>query len=93
MTVVDNVAPIVQDISSLYLKVYRTLEAKFEKLTTLLPVGRLMPTRPALLLAPGKTIVAFMACLIEGDEPCAEYIGLEYPVALDLHLYFIRSAT
>jgi hypothetical protein len=36
----------------------------------------------------GKTIVAFMSCLIEGDELCAEYIGLEYPVALDLHLYF-----
>jgi hypothetical protein len=29
-----------------------------------------------------------MSCLIEGDELCAEYIGLEYPVALDLHLYF-----
>ena len=36
----------------------------------------------------GKTIVAFMSCLVEGDELCAEYIGLEYPVALDLHLYF-----
>src|SRR5262249_49136631 len=29
-----------------------------------------------------------MSCLIEGDELCAEYIGLEYPTALDLHLYF-----
>ena len=29
-----------------------------------------------------------MSCLVEGDELRAEYIGLEYPVALDLHLYF-----
>ena len=29
-----------------------------------------------------------MSCLLEGDELCAEYIGLDYPVALDLHLYF-----
>jgi hypothetical protein len=25
---------------------------------------------------------------LQDDELCAEYIGLEYPVALDLHLYF-----
>jgi hypothetical protein len=34
--------------------------------------------------------VPFLAlCLIEGDELCAEYIGLEYPVALDLHFLFV----
>jgi hypothetical protein len=35
----------------------------------------------------GGRIVAFTACMIEGDEFHAEYIGLDYSVALDLHLY------
>jgi hypothetical protein len=32
-------------------------------------------------------IVAFTLCMIEGSEIYAEYIGLDYSVALDLHLY------
>src|SRR4030095_17195176 len=32
-------------------------------------------------------IVAFALCMIDGDEIYAEYIGLDYSVALDLHLY------
>jgi predicted N-acyltransferase len=32
-------------------------------------------------------IVAFTLCMIEGDAIYAEYIGLDYSVALDLHLY------
>ena len=33
-------------------------------------------------------IVAFAACMIEGEAFYAEYIGLDYTVALDLHLYY-----
>jgi len=33
--------------------------------------------------------VAFMMCLLNGDDLHAEYIGLDYTVALDLHLYFV----
>ena len=32
-------------------------------------------------------IVAFSLCMPEGDALYAEYIGLDYAVALDLHLY------
>jgi hypothetical protein len=32
-------------------------------------------------------IVAFSLCMIEGDAIFAEYIGLDYSVALKLHLY------
>ena len=91
MTVVDDVAPIVKDIYPLYLKVYERSKLKFEKLTEryFCGLGRLMPDKARFFVwRQGKTIVAFMSCLIEGDELCAEYIGLEYPVALDLHLYF-----
>ena len=31
--------------------------------------------------------VAFSLCMIEGDAIYAEYLGLDYAVALDLHLY------
>ena len=91
MTVVDDVEPIVKDIYPLYLKVYERSKLKFEKLTEryFCGLGQLMPNKARFFVwHQGKTIVAFMSCLIEGDELCAEYIGLEYPVALDLHLYF-----
>src|SRR5262249_39316362 len=32
-------------------------------------------------------IVAFTLCMVEDDALYAEYIGLDYSVALDLHLY------
>jgi Peptidogalycan biosysnthesis/recognition len=91
MTVVNDVTSIVKDIYPLYLKVYERSKLKFEKLTEcyFCGLGRLMPDKARFFVwHQGKTIVAFMSCLIEGDELCAEYIGLEYPVALDLHLYF-----
>jgi predicted N-acyltransferase len=91
MTVVNDVAPIVKDIYPLYLKVYERSNLQFEKLTEryFCGLGRLMPEKARFFVwRQGKTIVAFMSCLVEGDELCAEYIGLEYPVALDLHLYF-----
>ena len=31
--------------------------------------------------------MAFALCMIEGDKLYGEYIGLDYNVALDLHLY------
>ena len=90
MTVVDDVAPIVKDIYPLYLKVYERSKLQFEKLTEryFCGLGRLMPQKARFFVwRQGKTIVAFMSGLIEGDELCAEYIGLEYPVALDLPLF------
>src|SRR5215470_6838059 len=34
-----------------------------------------------------ERIVAFAACIVHGDAIYAEYIGLDYEVALELHLY------
>ena len=80
MTVVNDVAPIVQDIYPLYLKVYERSKLQFEKLTEryFCGLGRLMPEKARFFVwRQGKTIVAFMSCLVEGDELCAEYIGLD----------------
>ena len=51
MTVVDDVAPIVEDIYPLYLKVYERSKLKFEKLTEryFCDLGRLMPDKARFL--------------------------------------------
>ena len=33
-------------------------------------------------------LIAFSLCLVEGDTLYGEYIGLDYSIALDIHLYF-----
>jgi len=35
----------------------------------------------------GNTLVAFSLCMVQGDSLYAEYVGFDYSVALDLHLY------
>jgi hypothetical protein len=32
-------------------------------------------------------LVAFSLCTVQGDSLYAEYVGFDYTVALDLHLY------
>jgi len=39
-------------------------------------------------LAQGRQGIAFSVCMVVGDELHDEYVGLDYSVALDLHLYF-----
>jgi predicted N-acyltransferase len=35
----------------------------------------------------GNMLVAFSLCMVQGDSLYAEYVGFDYAVALDLHLY------
>jgi predicted N-acyltransferase len=35
----------------------------------------------------GNMLVAFSRCMVQGDSLYAEYVGFDYTVALDLHLY------
>src|SRR5262249_22656707 len=35
-----------------------------------------------------EKVVAFSLCMVEGDSLFWEYVGLDYAVALDLHLYY-----
>jgi hypothetical protein len=90
MIVLDDVTSIVDYIYPLYLQVYDRSKRHFEKLTPsfFCGLGRLMPDKVRFFLwSQNERIVAFTLCMIEGDAIYTEYIGLDYSVALDLHLY------
>jgi Acetyltransferase (GNAT) domain len=90
MSVLGDVASVVDDIYPLYLQVYNRSKLHFEKLTKpfLCGLGRRMPDKVQYFLwHQNGRIVAFTLCMIDGDAIYAEYIGLDYSVALDLHLY------
>jgi len=92
MTVIDDVTPLIKEVYPLYLQVYERSKLRFEKLTEayFCDLGRLMPEKVRFFVwSQAEKTVAFMLCLINGDAVHAEYIGLEYSVALDRHLYFL----
>lgn len=90
MSVVDDITPIIDKIYPLYLQVYERSKLHFEKLTKeyFCRLGRDMPDKVRFFVwHQNARIVAFTHCMIEGEAIYAEYIGLDYSVALDLHLY------
>ena len=90
MSIVADVAPFIDDVYPLYLQVYERSKLHFEKLTRefFCGLGRLMPEVVRFFVWRQEArIVAFSLCMIEGDAIFAEYIGLDYSVALKLHLY------
>jgi predicted N-acyltransferase len=91
MQVVNDVAPLVDEIYPLYLAVHERSPLKFETLTKdyFRAVGQQMPERARFFIwRQHAKIVAFSFCLVCGDAIYDECIGLDYSVALDLHLYF-----
>ena len=90
LTVTHDISPIIDDVYPLYLQVYERSKLRFEKLTTeyLCRLGTVMPDRARFFVwrRHGK-VVAFGQCLVHGETLYAEYLGLDYDVALDLHLY------
>jgi predicted N-acyltransferase len=90
MSVLSDITPTIDDAYPLYLQVYNRSMLHFEKLTKAFfcSLGQKMPdnVRYFVWRQDGR-IVAFTLCMIEGNEIYAEYIGLDYSVALDLHLY------
>jgi predicted N-acyltransferase len=90
LTVSNNVTPIVDEIYPLYLQVYHRSKLHFEKLTKeyFCQLGKLMPDRVRFFVwrHNGKA-VAFGECMVHGETMFAEYLGLDYSVALRLHLY------
>ena len=91
MEVVSKIASFIDEIYPLYLAVHERSPLKFETLTKdyFLGVAERMPERARFFIwrQSGK-IVAFSFCLVCGDAIYDECIGLDYSVALDLHLYF-----
>ena len=91
MEVVSDITPYVDEIYPLYLQVHERSRFKFETLTKnyFRIISRQMPERTRFFIwrQLGK-IIAFSFCLVCGDTIYDECLGLNYNVALDLHLYF-----
>jgi predicted N-acyltransferase len=91
MEVVTDVTPCIDEIYPLYLAVHERSTLKFETLTKeyFRAVGQQMPEKTRFFIwRQNSKIVAFSFCLVCGDAIYDECIGLDYDVALDLHLYF-----
>jgi len=91
MEVVTDIAPFIDEIFPLYLAVHERSPLKFETLTKnyFRTIAQRMPNRARFFIwrQNGK-IVAFSFCLVCGNAIYDECIGLNYSIALDLHLYF-----
>jgi predicted N-acyltransferase len=90
MSVTDDAASFVDEIYPLYLQVFERSRMQFEKLTkeVFRQVGHRMSDKVRFFAwRRGNTLVAFSLCMVQGDSLYAEYVGFDYSVALDLHLY------
>jgi predicted N-acyltransferase len=92
MRVVTDPAPYIDAMYPLYLSVYEKSHLHFEKLTPeyFRRLGQDMPDKARffLWLHEGK-VVCFNMCLVHDGAVCSEYIGFDYSVAFDLHLYYV----
>jgi hypothetical protein len=89
--ILTDLTPFVDEVYPLYLQVHERSPLKFERLTKeyLSELGRRMPDRARFFLwrQEGKAI-AFSIALVHDGTIYDDYLGLDYRVALDLHLYF-----
>jgi predicted N-acyltransferase len=94
LQIVTDASAVVDEIYPLYVQVYEKSSLHFEKLTKpfFREIGRRMPDKARFFLwrLNGK-IVAFSLCLLEGHTIYPEYLGLDYTVAIRLHLYFYAT--
>lgn len=94
MRVVTDITPYIEEIYNLYLPVYERSQLKFEKLTPeyFLRIGRDMPDKALFfLMVKDEKVVSFNLCLKNGKELCSEYVGFDYALAFDLHLYNVMT--
>src|SRR6266481_640089 len=90
MSVTDDAASFVDEIYPLYLQVFERSKMQFEKLTKdfFRQIGQRMSDKVRFFAwRRGNTLVAFSLCMVQGDSLYAEYVGFDYTIALDLHLY------
>jgi predicted N-acyltransferase len=91
LTVTSNAEAAIDDMYVLYEQVYERSDLKFEKLTKsyFREIDRRMPDKARFFLwrQNGK-LIAFSLCMVQGETLYGEYLGLDYSIALKLHLYF-----
>ena len=92
LEVVNDISDRVDQLYPLYLQVHQRASQRFETLTPeyFRRLGRDIPDRSRFFIwsQEGRP-VAFDACTLFEGEIWGDAIGLDYKVALDLHLYFI----
>ena len=94
MRVVTDITPYIEEIYRLYIPVYERSHLKFEKLTPeyFCRIGQAMPDKTLFfLMVKDEKIVSFNLCMKNGKELCSEYVGFDYDVAFDLHLYNVMT--
>jgi hypothetical protein len=92
MHVTNDISDSVDELYPLYLQVYERSSLRFERLTPeyLVRLGRDLPDRTRFFVwTQGRRPVAFNVCTLHDGVLWAEYLGLDYRCALDLHLYFV----
>lgn len=91
MEVLTDAAHLVDDLYPLYRQTYERSDFKFEELNKeyFASIGQLLPDRVRYFVwrLDGR-IVAFNLCLVHNGTLQDLDVGLDYSVALDLHLYF-----
>lgn len=89
--VLHDIAPVIDELYPLYLAVHDRSKLHFEKLTPayFCGLGRELPDRVRFFVwrQHGKAI-AFSLCLVHDGVIYDDYLGLDYAVAFELHLYF-----
>ena len=92
LEVVSDIAPFIDEVFPLYKQVVEKSQYKFEELTKsyFLQVSSRMSERAVFFIwrQNGKA-VAFSSCVVHDGVLRDHYIGLDYSVALDHHLYFV----
>ena len=91
LQVVQDIEPYIGEVYPLYVQVYERSRLHFEKLTPayMKSLGKRMGDKARFFIWRQKgRAVAFSLCLVHGDAIYDEYLGLDYSIALDLHLYF-----
>ena len=92
MEVTHDLGAHLDEAHALYLQTFARSPLQFEKLTKefLLRLGAEMPERVRFFLwRQNGRLVAFSLCLVHDGAIYDEYLGLDYTVALALHLYFV----
>lgn len=90
MQVTSDPGKVLEEIHRLYLHVFEKSEFRFEKLTLeyFQQVASRMGDKVRFFTWwKGDQLVACSLSMVEGRTLCLEYLGLDYNVALDLHLY------
>jgi Acetyltransferase (GNAT) domain len=92
MEVVTDITPFVDEILPLYQAVFGRANQRFEELNRsyFCQLGQRMNDRSRFLVWWRENkIVAFASCLVHDGVLKDNYIGLDYSLALEYHLYFV----